>query len=1040
MKIQSYGFCMVRRPVLSRDVLEDFHARTTAGNAEFESELRRLFSDPALLEGLALSSGPLYELAKLLVQNQTIKGKDKLLASLYKFLIRASSRPTPFGVFAGYFIVRTAGVTQIRFPSDKSVSIHNELDASALAGIKTRILQDENIASRLLFTANSSLYRVGQFYRYIKSQRGEAGQTTFVLTQTVSDPVLERLLTGAKKGMLQSELARIVQAEAYSAAESRAYVASLVEAQILVSSIELDVSGGKNFLSRLLDTLNTIDTARATAEKIISIQKQLADSAPLSQVNASLSGLTGRHHPLESTLHSTLRFNTDHATVSKKVLSKLGSQLGRIGCLAQCANNAELEDFARRFFARYGQQNVPLMTALDYDYGVGYAALSSETQLVSPLLDGIETNQYAQNRSPYTPDLAETAYALSHSAAQRQVMLSDQQLQRTKGNGLPSSFYVLGSFHAQSEQSLDEGDFLFELKGLAGPSAVNLMSRFCADDPQLTRYVSKIMEAEQAADNGLIYAQIAHLPAGKGANVVQRPDLTDVDITYLAAPAGRDKTSINPGDLWISCADGKNLVLSCPSLNRQIIPVLTSAHHYGNGLPVYRFLCDLANQYSISLAWDWGHYHSAAFLPRVQYQQIVLSKASWLVSANQIGDSANSKRGWWKDLGHKLGTPRYFTAGQADQLLLFDSENSHSVALFEKMLKKEGKLRITESLEVPEQGLLSDHRQHFANEFVIPFQNTQRSRISASPRLDPGSFTQEITQIQRQFTVGSEWLYVKIYCAENLSDALMMTVLLALLSQLESRKVIEKWFFIRYQDPDAHIRLRFCGEKRDFWSIVLRRLHKRIAPLLISGMVRSIHTDTYQRETERYSPEVYQQIESVFHADSRAVARSLKKYAQDSELRWLGALEGTDLLLDSFGFDPGGKLDFACGMHAQFSDQVDSQGAVRRQMDQNYRAQKGKIIQMMDRRTMPAGSRLVADFKDRDHKIRRMLDHPIFEDKDLKNRLCSDLIHLFLNRWFDTRQREHEFAVYHYLSKFYRSGLKQQEKIFSQVVGNGGFD
>jgi len=196
-------------------------------------------------------------------------------------------------------------------------------------------------------------------------------------------------------------------------------------------------------------------------------------------------------------------------------------------------------------------------------------------------------------------------------------------------------------------------------------------------------------------------------------------------------------------------------------------------------------------------------------------------------------------------------------------------------------------------------------------------------------------------------------------------------------------------------------------------------------------MVRSIHTDTYQRETERYAPEIYERIESVFYADSRAVARSLKKSAQDAELHWLGALVGTDLLLDSFDFDQGAKLDLISVTAAQLSDQIDSQGTVRVQMDQNYRAQKAKITEVMHRRTVQPAVRWIADFKARDHQIRRMLDHQVFEDNDLNTRLCSDLIHLFLNRWFDTRQREHEFAVYHYLGKFYRSGLKKSEKILS---------
>ncbi|REA58202.1 hypothetical protein DSL64_21580 [Dyadobacter luteus] len=1021
MKIKAQGFCMVRRPVLSRNVLEDFNALINRHPEKFESELKRIFSDSDLLEGLALSCGPLYDLVSAFTRDQPVKGKEKVLQSLYKFLIRASSRPIPFGLFAGYFIMETADTTQVSFQRQYPAIRHNQLDVAALEAIKEKLLEYTDVRKALHFYPSSSLYRVGNYYRYMKRVKDEE-HTSFVLKQAAYHPVLEKLLNEVKGGMRLSALSGLVQAENFSDQESRAYIASLIQAQMLVSSMEISVIGEKDYLSRLADRLTELKVAEKLTEKIRGIQIQLRENAAVTEINTSVSQLLGKPLRLEQTIHTTLRFQTEHASISSKVLSTLASQFSRIGFLRQETDGQELKDFTRRFTARYWQRSVPLLVALDYEYGVGYGALSSQTQPAGSLLDGIEYSPGSEiNQATQRNDLSRKLYEQAFLVEDRAVMLTDRLLDKhrpAKSKPLAESFYVIGSFHSKSQGALDKGDFVFELKGLSGPGACDLLTRFCVGDPELSSQVKKLTEIEQTQSENLIYAEIAHLPAGKGGNVLQRPDLTPYQITYLSAGAG--KNSIAASDLQLSCLDGENLVLSCPRLGKQIMPLLTSAHHYSGGLPVYRFLCDLANQKSIALAWDWGHYSDAAFLPRVQYRQIVLSKASWLLTAEPPEVFA-SKVAWWQDVADKLGTPRYFTVGEMDQTLLIDSENEQSLALLAKVLKRSGEVRVTESLETPDEGILGEAGAYFSNEFVIPFLNKEDQRFKKQPRQTVAGSDNKIA---RYFNVGSSWLYVKIYCAEKLSDTLISTVLKPFVIGLQADGSIDKWFFIRYRDPDPHLRIRFHSEKTDFWSAILAQLYKLIAPLIESGMVRSIHTDNYERELERFEPSIYERVESLFHCDSQAVTQALELTANNSELRWQGALLGTDLLLKSFDFDMSSRENVIRAAHEQFSAELDKTGTVRIQMDQNYRAQKSEIIQILGEENTDFKMRIVAYFRSRDQQVKRTLKYLESSDQDQKMKLCSDLVHLSLNRWFDTLQRKQEFAVYHYLKKYYTSRLK----------------
>jgi len=67
--------------------------------------------------------------------------------------------------------------------------------------------------------------------------------------------------------------------------------------------------------------------------------------------------------------------------------------------------------------------------------------------------------------------------------------------------------------------------------------------------------------------------------------------------------------------------------------------MLTNAHNYAHGsLPVYHFLCDYVNQdIRSSLTFTWGDLSLLYdFFPRVEYENVILSKAKWRISSNEI--------------------------------------------------------------------------------------------------------------------------------------------------------------------------------------------------------------------------------------------------------------------------------------------------------------------------------------------------------------------------------------------------------------------
>ena len=169
-------------------------------------------------------------------------------------------------------------------------------------------------------------------------------------------------------------------------------------------------------------------------------------------------------------------------------------------------------------------------------------------------------------------------------------------------------------------------------------SAAKLLGRFCNGNEAIHNLTNEIVKKEAAYHSDKILAEIVHVPESRTGNILRRPILREYEIAYLSNSGVTQDYTIDLNDLMISIKNNK-IILRSKKHNKEVIPCLSNAHNYSNkSLPIYHFLCDLQSQdvkpiYSFSWGVLESHYD---YFPRVDYKDVILSKAKWIVSKNEI--------------------------------------------------------------------------------------------------------------------------------------------------------------------------------------------------------------------------------------------------------------------------------------------------------------------------------------------------------------------------------------------------------------------
>jgi thiopeptide-type bacteriocin biosynthesis protein len=297
--------------------------------------------------------------------------------------------------------------------------------------------------------------------------------------------------------------------------------------------------------------------------------------------------------------------------------------------------------------------------------------------------------------------------------------------------------------------------------------------------------------------------------------------------------------------------------------------------------------------------------------------------------------------------------------------------------------------------------------------------------------------TESLTKPLRPFFfLGDAWCYYKFYTGPKSADLLLTQVLAPAAADLLAGGCIDSWFFIRYFDPHAHVRLRLRLGAPGHYHAVIDKLHGLLLPWVEQGLVWRVQTDTYQREIERYGRDTMALSEEIFHLDSLMVVGTLVQLDGDAgeRVRWLMALRASDRLLDDFGL----TLDEKEALIAKFRDgygrEFGLNKGTRQQLRAKYRRDKREIEEVLGADEAAEGeyrplyqvlAARSAALRPLAAEINSLVNR---SESDVKrNDLLCSYLHMMNNRFFRTRQRLHELVLYDFLALYYRSRQARQK-------------
>ncbi|MCX6212979.1 lantibiotic dehydratase [Spirosoma sp.] len=1019
--IKHSDFFVLRRPLYPISTLAELY--TQLAKQPLEKLLQTFYADPLPQQAIYLSSSSLHQRLQDWLAGKTIPEKDKLLVTLHKYAIRMCTRSTPFGLLAGCAVGSFGVSTQLQPGSINSVSTNTRLDIDCLFGIRDNLIQQTELRSHLNVFPNSSLYQIGSSYRYIERQRDSTEQHYYI-SAVEGDIYLDHLLLVARSGLTFGQLTGELVAMGIEESEAIGYLEQIIDSQLLTFDIDPAITGS-NLVGELINRFDTISGSAIYVDPLKELESLLKEPGSIQVYDQIQHWFTEQYPSLKITnlIQVDSFYKSDTIQLGDRLIKKIQQSIEKLLALNNPRQNVHLDEFKRRFYNRYEDEEVPLAHVLDQEFGIGYGQNSVMGIGYAPLVDDLSLP--VKETSPvavwdWWQSLVMDKYAATLRTNKMEITLTDADLSyihSRKGppNSLPSSFFVFGSLLANSAKEIDEGTYLFYLHACQGPSAFNLISRFGEGHPELANSIQKGIIREEEYQEHIVLAEVIHLPEDRAGNILTRPVMYTYEIPYLGKSSVEPANQLLVTDLMVSIRNNR-IILRSRRLNKRVVPRLTNAHNWRLGLPIYQFLCDLQQQDSqLNLSWNWGVLAEQEFLPRVTYQNIIISRATWQLRCDLLNE-ANPLRLVAQLTALRI--PDQFVIAQGDNELLISMHIPESLDLLIREIRKHKTLKIIEFLATDSLCPLGIKKERYTHELIIPFRND-----SVSPL--PGLVTNTYQPPTQRFSVGSEWLYLKIYTGEKMSDSLLTQFLYPTIQHLFEKNIIEAFFFIRYADPDPHLRLRFRGNPHlGFYSHVIKMMESALQVPIHNGVVHRIQADTYQREIERYGAAHIVLCESIFHADSLITLSFLTQTGNsvNEDLRFLFAIRKIDTYLNGVNMSIDERSILMNQLKDNFFNEFEGTTLLRRQINVKYRQYQSLIQQSFDETFTNWGNQneesfLITQLYELSNQV---------SDMTTLCSLLTSLIHMAINRVFPSKQRIYELVIYHCLAKLYDSKRARQ--------------
>ncbi|WP_206067181.1 lantibiotic dehydratase family protein [Nonomuraea composti] len=706
-----------------------------AGPASWRAWLARTWQTPGFAAAVEQASPDLARRVREICAGGRMSdlATRRAVLSVLRYLLRASGRATPFGLFAGVAPARISSVSDL--PAVRIGDAHRpraRITAEWLGGVVHRLEGETELLRRLEVTANNLAFeRDGRLVLEHRAST-EAGGAPGHVSVRATGPVRTALRL-AREPLLVSELMTRLSAASPRTAETTvdALVAELVAQRLLLTSLRPPMTrcDPLRHLLHELDAVNADEIGEVAdivkGLRVIADDLAAHDRAPTAAAGEhrarAVAAMAGIHRTKRPPLSVDLHLDGE-VTMPAAVASEAATAAAALVRLARRpVLSAEWVAWHERFLDRYGPRAlVPLRDAVDPDIGLGYpvgydGAPTSETVMLA--------------------DRDRKLLALAHNAAlrrQREILLGDDMIAELGGVGpdapVQPTTELTVRVEAATPQALAEGRFTLVVVG-ASRAVGTITGRFLDlfDDEHLQAYGSL-----PTGTRGALAVQVsAPAPYAVTENVARAlqvlPDLLPVGDAF-------DNAHMVALDDLAVTADLRGVYLVSLSRRRTIEPVIFNAVNLiQHTHPLVRFLLEAPHALRAPCAgFDWGPASALPFVPALRYGRTILSPARWRLTAADLPAPSATWAQWdaaltaWRKL---VALPETVSLGGGDQHLPIDLREPAHRALLRAQVDRAGTAVLRAAPSADAAGWIGCR----AHELVIPLTGT--GRPAEQPRL-----------------------------------------------------------------------------------------------------------------------------------------------------------------------------------------------------------------------------------------------------------------------------------------------------------------
>lgn len=820
------------------------------------------------------------------VSTKTLK---KLYASTLQYYLRAISRTTPYGLFVGVSLGIIGDKDDIICFNSSLWQPCVELDTTWLSKIIQAIEDSDDADSHILYSFNKNLYICGSrlinphnaYKVYSDSFSKELTSIRYtVLIQKLTSHFKNILFTFSDLFdyvvNLYPDVSREKVRDIFSELRRKQYVISVLQPP-LVNTVSLD------YLIKALQNCNYTNSNEYFALTDLRDQLFSLSSKPIHSFPEKASLCIDTINTLDNSAKEKLQYNIKikpyHNSLSKKTSDSLQKSLEELitFCWGYTKPTA-INKFIFNFLDKYGYyKEVSLLEALDSVVGV------------SSKHAGVITDFCARERDPALQKVIQS-YLLA-------------KVLNTKTNRIDLTASDLQSIFGKNMSSVEPHSFSLDIlcHPICSPTSVRFcFSPFVAAQQGLktVRRFSRIFDANDV--NGLkqctddiqnsLPADSILVECHESSNQPRIDNLSNgISSCKYSVTIGTNPSSemddLPLSDFFIGVDSNQKIYIVSNSLGKRIVFYFPNMINPMLQSDISNFLIGISANEELDFIYFIQDIANLPIphMPEITYGPFILCREHWTLDINVQNYTFETFDRVFREKINQLHIPSSIEFGVSDRRMEYDLEDviQRELIFKDALNNKSKQIVLTKGISPDSQFVKDELNNRYTSELVFSIYSNEQSERNNEPETSTSKILETRSPYKknsRKYSILSPeriinsgvngWWCFKLYYDSNTINQTISS-LNSWCRHLIAEKKVRQYFFIRYSDPDSHLRIRLQMNDNYNSSHIVYDFIAWFDEQMDQHRVSTYCICPYERDLERYGgPSVYQNVEEVFCTNS----------------------------------------------------------------------------------------------------------------------------------------------------------------------------